>query len=259
MLRRWFKKHLLTVGLDALQWQRPDNSLEVFPLKAADKQLMPDLQDLSVQLDTITDQLQGNSVSVQIRQPLVRYQILPWQKSMVRQQDWLALVSQHFKHIYGAVAQQWQYQVHFQGYGQPVLAMGISGDLLALIDEQAKKSRWQFKGVEPELLAVADQHRRKLKSNDWLLLCDSSDYFLLSERKKKRWLAIHVFSAGGMSLENSVEVILKQRRQSYESLPALTVWTDTSGKLPLHLADLKLKPLNSDSSGSINNSLPGNT
>lgn len=259
MLRRWSKHQMLTIGLDTIRWQRLDNSLEVFPVKMASKQLLPDLQDLSAQLDLISAQLQGHTVSVQISQPLIRYQILPWQKAMVRQQDWLALASQHFNHIYGTVAQKWQYQVHFQGYSQPILAMAIDTDLLTLIDELANKSRWQLKGVSPELLALADQHRRKLKANDWLLLCHSANYFLLAERQKQRWQAIHVFSVGSMSLVNSIEAMLKQRQQSHESLPALKVWTDAPDKLPSHLAGLEIKPLSSGASVPLNNALPGHS
>lgn len=255
MLQRWSKQHLLTLGLDALRWQQPDNSMHVFPLKTAGRQLLPDLQDLSAQLDGIAAELKGQSVSVRISQPLIRYQILPWQKRMVRQQDWLALASQRFTDVYGPVAQQWQNQIHFQGYGQSVLAMAVDADLLALIDEQAKKSQWRLEGVVPELLALADQHRRKLKTNDWLLLCHSSHYFLLAERQKQRWQAIHGFTAGPMSLANSVAAMLKQRQQCYESLPALRVWTDTSDKLPPYLAGLELKPLSRAASGPLDKAL----
>lgn len=259
MLRRWSKPHLLTVGLDFLRWQAPDNSLQVLPIKTAGKQLLPDLLDLATQLDVIAPQLQGQPVSVHISQPLMRYQLLPWQKTMIREQDWLALARQRFIEIFGSVAQQWQYQIIFQGYGRPVLAMATDAGLLALIDEQARKSHWQLKGVLPELLAVADQHRRQIKANDWLLLCHSANYALLAERQKQRWQAIHVFTAGPLSLANSVESMLKQRQQSYEALPELTVWTDATDNLPPNLGGLDLKPLSNVRSLPVNNALLGNS
>lgn len=255
MLRRWSKQHLLTVGLNFVRWQRPDKSLQVLPVKPAGKLLLPDLLDLTVQLEGIASQLQGQAVSVQISQPLMRYQLLPWQKSIVQRQDWLAMAKQNFIDIYGSVAQQWQYLTHFQGYGRPVLAMATDAGLLALIDEQAKKSGWHLKGVLPELLAIADQHRRQIKAHDWLLLSNSASYFLLAERQKQRWQAIHVFTFGPMALTNNVEAILNQRQQSYESLPILTVWTDVTDSLPPNLAGLDLKPLSSRPSMLANNQL----
>lgn len=253
MLHHWSKKHVLTIGLDTLCWQSPDNTLQMLPVKIAGKQLLPDLLDLSMQLDLIAEQLQGQAVSVHISQPLMRYQILPWQKDIVRHQDWLALASQRFFNIYGTLAQQWQLQIHLQGFGQPVLAMATDSGLLALIDEQAKKLQWRFKGVLPELLALAFQHRRQIKADDWLLLCHSENYLLLAERQQHRWQAIQIFTTSPISLVNSVEAMLNQRQQSYETLPVLTVWTDSHDALPSHLAGLILKPLGRDTPEQLNN------
>lgn len=255
MLRHWSKKHVLTIGLDASRWQSPDNTLQILPVQISGKHLLPDLQDLSMQLDVVAEQLQGQAVSVQISQPLMRYQILPWQTGIVRQQDWLALANQRFIDIYGSVAQQWQHQIHLQGYGQPVLAMATDSGLLALIDEQAKKLQWRLKGVLPELLALAFRHRRQIKANDWLLLCHSENYLLLAERQKNRWQAIHVFTADPTSLVTSIEAMLKQRQQSYETLPVLTVWTDSPDALPTQLAGLVLKPLGRNTPVLLNNKM----
>lgn len=255
MLRHWSKKHVLTIGLNALRWQSPDNTLQILPVQISGKQLLPDLQDLSMQLDLIAEQLQGQAVSVHISQPLMRYQILPWQKDIVRHQDWLSLASQRFIDTYGTLAQQWQHQIRLQGYGQPVLAMATDSDLLALIDEQAKKLQWRLKGVLPEFLALAFQHRRQIKANDWLLLCHSENYVLLAERQKQCWQAIHVFTVSPTSLVNSVEAMLKQRQQSYETLPVLTVWADSPDALPSHLAGLVLKPLGSNTPDLLNNKM----
>lgn len=244
MLPRWSKPHLLSIGLDFLRWQAPDNSLQILPVKAAGKQLLPDLLDLAMQLEAMASQLQGQPVSVHISQPLMRYQLLPWQKAMSRHQDWLALAEQRFVEIYGSVAQQWQIRIAFQGYGQPVLAMATDAGLLALIDQQAKNARWRLKAVLPELLALAEQYRRQIKADDWLLLCRAEQYVLLAERQKKRWQAIQVFTAGPVSLANTVEAMLKQRQQNYQVLPASTLWTDSADKLPPHLAGMDLKPLN---------------
>lgn len=243
MLRRWSKSHLLTVGLDTLRLQAPDNTLQILPVKLGGKQLLPDLADLSEQLALIASQLRGQPVAVRISQPLMRYQLLPWQKAISRRQDWLEMATQRFLEIYGPLAQQWQYQICFQGYGQPVLAIAADAGLLALIDEQAQKANWQLKGVVPELLALTAAHRQKIKANDWLLLGHSAGYFLLAVRQKHRWQAVQMFTTGPVSLVNTLAALLKQHQQHMDSLANLTLWTDIADRLPPHIAGVQLKPL----------------
>jgi hypothetical protein len=108
----------------------------------------------------------SSGLEVVVSSHFVRYVLVPWSESLVRDTERLAFARLAFRDVYGSLADQWEICLDDQPAGQPALACAIDRGLLAAI-RGATGAR--LEAVTPALADCVNRHRRALKGRELCL------------------------------------------------------------------------------------------
>jgi hypothetical protein len=111
----------------------------------------------------------GSSVEAVISSEFVRYLLVPWSESLVRDSERLAFSRLAFREVYGAVTDAWEICIDDQRANEPALACAIDRDLLAALQSAAKTAGATLNAVTPALADCVNRHRRVLKGSAFCL------------------------------------------------------------------------------------------
>lgn len=111
----------------------------------------------------------GSSVEMVISSEFVRYLLVPWSESLVRDSERLAFSRLAFREVYGPITDAWEICIADQRANEPALACAIDRDLLAALQSAAKGAGATLSAVTPALADCVNRHRRVLKGDAFCL------------------------------------------------------------------------------------------
>lgn len=128
-------------------------------------------------VDTLRQALPGRAkgaeITVVLSNHFVRYALLPWNRELRGEAEWLAFARHAFASIYGTVAEDWEIKVSRQDFGSPSVASAIDGALLPELREACKAAGSSLVSVQPYIMSAFNRTRKALgKSAAWLAVSE---------------------------------------------------------------------------------------
>ncbi len=107
----------------------------------------------------------GAAVTVVLSNHFVRYALLPWNPSLTRDDEWLALARHRLALVHGNSTEEWVIRCAETSPRGPRLACGVDRALLAALEEKIAAGGATLVSVQPYLMA-AFNHIRLAIGND---------------------------------------------------------------------------------------------
>lgn len=140
-------------------------------------------------LQSVTSHITAKRVRFVVSNHFVRYGVLPWQTGITARQDWLALAQHDYRKRFGAIADQWQLCVSFNGYGKTVVTSAIDQALVDDLRALAESNSWKITSIEPLLMRILTTKKTtgiQRKQNSWLVVAEP-ERVLLCETNQQEW------------------------------------------------------------------------
>jgi hypothetical protein len=198
VLRQWFKSPaVLALGAEGIALRPSGASADGIRMICGTSTSSSEpysRERLLDELEAQADKLGLQRVRFILSNQFARYSVLPWQPGIYAMQDWLALATHEFRKQFGAMAENWDFRVALQGYGEPAVACALDRELTERLLALSAKAGWTVQGIEPALMTVFNRHHAHLaKSDHWLLLAEPQR-LLLGQITNGAWQHFHVDS-----------------------------------------------------------------
>jgi hypothetical protein len=104
-------------------------------------------------------------IRIYLSNHFVQLLALPWQEALDSEAEWEAFARQALKTAYGR--DDILVRLAMQGYGSPVLAVGVETAFHDELAETVKATGCTLKSLEPAATAAFDAHRKRLSPDGW--------------------------------------------------------------------------------------------
>ena len=151
----------------------------------------------------------GARVEVVISSHFVRYVLVPWSESLVRDADRLAFARLACREVYGALVDGWEVCLDDPPAGQAAFASAIDRELLAAIQNAVAHVGANLEAVIPALADCINRHRRVLRKRDFCLANVEAGRLTFAFRGNAGWRAVRTRRADG-PLPELLPTLLKQ-------------------------------------------------
>jgi hypothetical protein len=155
------------------------------------------------------DRSRSTELEVVMSSHFVRYALVPWSESLIRDAERLAFARVAFRDIYGPVVDRWEVCLDDQPAGQPVLACAMDRDLLAGLRSAAAGVGGRLEAVIPALADCINRHRRALKGRELCLANVEAGRVTFAFRGQLGWRAVRSRRMDG-ALSELLPTLLKQ-------------------------------------------------
>jgi hypothetical protein len=102
----------------------------------------------------------------------VRFQLLAWDDSLVRDSDWMDVAKARFAQIHGVASDAWSLQLDDPHAGLPRLAGATDASLMAALRGLNDQGHVRLRSVMPLLARVTSVHRRRIPATGWLVIAE---------------------------------------------------------------------------------------
>lgn len=156
-------------------------------------------------------------VRVILSNRLVRYALVPWSDALSDAAEETAFARHCFERVHGEASAQWDLRVSAGGDGAPMLASAVDARLLNALREAFAAAGVRLDSIQPSLMAVYNDHRRRLQGRyAWLALLEPGQ-LCLALLQHGRWMRVRSMRIGpGWR----VELALLLAREAYLADPA---------------------------------------
>lgn len=150
-----------------------------------------------------------SGLEVVVSSHFVRYALIPWSESLVRDAERLAFARFAFRDVYGNLVDRWDICLDDQPAGQPALACAIDRELLVAIRSAITSVDGRIVSVTPALADCVNRHRRALKGREFCLASVESGRVTFAFRARTGWLAVRSRRMEG-PFQDLLPTLLKQ-------------------------------------------------
>lgn len=171
-----------------------------------------DFESLNTAMPAQMKKLSGKPISLVIGCSWLRYLLLPWQANVYARKDWLALAYNRLRELYGHQALNWDVQICFQGYQQPVIVVATDKPLTEGLEQLADSYRWQIRAAEPSFAAIVNRYHRYWRGEAWLLMVEQQ-HILLAESQGGVWQRFSRLLSSPDRLNQDITSLIHQARQ----------------------------------------------
>lgn len=148
-------------------------------------------------------------LEVVVSSHFVRYALVPWSESLVRDAERLAFARLAFRDVHGSLVDQWEICLDDQPAGQPALACAIDRGLLAAIRGVVTSIGARLEAVTPALADCVNRHRRALKGRELCLANVEAGRVTFAFHGRAGWRAVRSRRMEG-PLSELLPTLLKQ-------------------------------------------------
>jgi hypothetical protein len=121
-----------------------------------------------------------------------------------------ATAAARFAALYGESAESWRLAADWQA-AAPFVACALPRELLAVLDDVASRQRWRLESVQPALVRVWNQLRRKLPADGWLLVGFGKTLTVVHFHQE-RLADLRTLQLAGTPTRDELETLLEQER-----------------------------------------------
>lgn len=179
--------------------------------------------------------LKNQPIKVVLSNTFVRYLVLPWQDAVFAKADWQAIAQHAFRQQFGAQAGDWRVSVHFQQYGQTVLAAAMNDDVYMQLEAAATALKFNMVRVAPLLMTLLNAHSADAKAIDWALtgwvLVAEPQRLLLCQINQGEWQQVLVDSPPAGQEYQHAEQLIQRAMLTALPTPATKVASYVSASL----------------------------
>ncbi len=245
MLPLWPESERLILGEQSLSLRRRGKHISASLSFVGPEQIDFDL--LSASLPEAMHKLRDRKIRIVLANNWVRYLTLSWIPHLYGHKDWLTVAQNQMRERYGAKADNWQVKVHFQGYGQSVIAAAIDRQLAEGLDRLAEQHRWQVDTIEPAFASLVNQYPRYWRGDSWLLMAEHHR-LLLAESKSGIWQRFSLMLSSPQTITQHAQTLIQQARQfsQEQHSPRLYLYRSDSAPAQDFIEDMKVRILAAD-------------
>jgi hypothetical protein len=127
---------------------------------------------------------------------LVRYVLVPWSDAIGDAEEETAFARHCFERVYGEASAQWELRVSEERDGMPRLASAVDAALPGALREVFAAAGMWLDSIQPNLMAVCNDYRRRLKGRHaWLALLEPGS-LCLALLHRGRWERVRSMRIG---------------------------------------------------------------
>lgn len=132
----------------------------------------------------------------------VRWQLIPWQSALTRQDEIAGYARACFAETYGAAVDTWTLRHPLQPPGRPMAACAVDTELLAALQVACAQAGARLDLVTPYFASAADHWRKAIRrGTSWLGLLEE-DCVSLGLLREGEWLALHTRRVQGDGIDH---------------------------------------------------------
>jgi hypothetical protein len=127
---------------------------------------------------------------------LVRYALVPWSDAVADAAEEMAFARHCFERVYGEAAAHWDVRMSEDGDGVPKLACAVDAALPGALREMFAAAEVRLDSIEPNLMAVYNDYRRRLRGRHaWLAMLEPGN-LCLALLHQGRWARVRSMRIG---------------------------------------------------------------
>ena len=137
-------------------------------------------------------------LTVVLSNHFVRYDCLPWNEAVNKEDEQLALARHRLAQVYGAVAQTWALRLSPAGKGASRLVAAMDEALLETIKFATTEAKLKLHSIQPYLMASFNRYAKNLAQGDGWFVAAEGGRFALALFRGGRWQQIQLRGGDGM-------------------------------------------------------------
>jgi len=133
--------------------------------------------------------LRRGDATVILSNHFMRYLLVPWNASLVTDEEQLAFARMRFVQIYGAAAQNWTLRLSGGAAGSSQVAAAVERPLIDTLTTLLQNSPLTLRSIQPQLMSAFNGARKAIGHDAWLAVAEPGR-LQLGLLRGGRWLSL---------------------------------------------------------------------